>query len=58
MAKSHGVDHPFIYMNYADKDQDVFGGYGASNKAFLEEVKRLYDPSDVFGRLQPGYFKI
>ena len=45
-------------MNYADKDQDVFDGYGASNKAYLEEVKGVYDPFNVFGRLQPGFFKL
>jgi hypothetical protein len=55
---SSSVHHPYIYMNYAMKNDDVFGGYGKANKLRLLEVKRKYDPDDVFGRLVPGGFKL
>lgn len=48
----------FIYMNYATKEQDVFGGYGEKNLNRLRKVRAAYDPENVFGRLQPGYFKL
>lgn len=55
---SNGVHHPYIYMNYAMKDDDVFSSYGAENKQKLVEIKKRYDPDDVFGRLVPGGFKL
>lgn len=45
-------------MNYASKDQDVFGGYGAENEKKLRDVQGKYDPDGVFKTLQPGYFKL
>jgi hypothetical protein len=53
-----GLDHPFIYMNYASLDQDVYAGYGKGNEARLRHVKEMYDPDDVFGKLWRGYFKL
>lgn len=58
LAKSKGLDNPFIYMNYATLDQDVFGGYGATNVARLKGIQQKFDPTGVFKRLQPGYFKL
>lgn len=58
LAKSMDLDNGFIYMNYASLDQDVFSGYGAASKTRLEGVRKKYDPQNVFGRLQPGYFKL
>jgi hypothetical protein len=55
---SSSVQHPYIYMNYAMKDDDVFSSYGAENKQKLLDIKRKYDPEDVFGRLVPGGFKL
>lgn len=58
LAKKMGLDHRFIYQNYADITQDVFGGYGEENRAKLKEIQKKYDPEGVFTRLQPGYFKL
>ena len=58
IAKTMGLDHPFIYQNYASLNQDVFAGYGETNLQRLKEVSRRYDPDGVFQRLQPGYFKL
>ncbi|RDW78453.1 hypothetical protein BP5796_06305 [Coleophoma crateriformis] len=58
LGKSLKLNNDFIYMNYASLDQDVFSGYGAASKARLEGIKTKYDPQNVFGKLQPGYFKL
>jgi hypothetical protein len=58
LGKSRGVWNRYIYQNYAGKPQDVFAGYGPVNKAKLVSIHKKYDPSDVFTKLQPGYFKI
>ena len=58
LARSLGLHHPFIYMNYASLDQDVYAGYGAANRERLMKIKDAYDPEDVFGRLWRGYFKL
>ncbi|KAI7220162.1 hypothetical protein KC333_g2543 [Hortaea werneckii] len=48
----------YRYMNYASQYQSVVPSYGATNHARLVEIARKYDPSGVFQRLQPGYFKL
>ncbi|KAE8445079.1 hypothetical protein EG329_013794 [Mollisiaceae sp. DMI_Dod_QoI] len=58
MAKEMGLHHRYIYQNYANASQDVFGGYGDENRLKLKEIQMKYDPEGVFSRLQPGYFKI
>jgi hypothetical protein len=58
LAKERGLDNRFIYINYASQDQDVFAGYGEVNERRLREVRREYDPEDVFWRLWRGYFKL
>ncbi|KAH6705324.1 FAD binding domain protein [Leptodontidium sp. MPI-SDFR-AT-0119] len=58
LAKSMGLDHDFIYMNYASQDQDVYAGYGKANVDRLKAVQKKYDPQGVFENLQPGYFKL
>lgn len=57
-AKRHNVDHPFLYMNYAAKFQDVITSYGAENVEFLRRVAAAYDPDQVFQRLLLGPFKL
>lgn len=57
-AKQLGVDHRYIYQNYAAKGQDVFAGYGEANQRRLVEISKTYDPEGVFQKLQPGYFKL
>jgi len=53
-----GLDHPYIYQNYATKGQDVFAGYSVENQARLKSIQKEVDPEGVFTRLQPGYFKL
>ena len=57
-AKGMGLDFRFLYQNYAAEGQDVFDGYGRDNKNRLINISKKYDPSGVFQRLEPGYFKL
>jgi FAD/FMN-containing dehydrogenase len=57
-ANEMGIYEEYIYMNYASQFDDVIASYGAENKARLIEVSRKYDPTGVFQRLVPGYFKL
>lgn len=57
-ATAKGGDLPWLYMNYADKTQDVLRGYGADNVNKMKEVAAKYDPRQVFQRLCPGGWKI
>lgn len=52
------VQTDYVYMNYASQYQDVISSYGADNKAKLKSIASKYDPTAVFQRLQPGYFKL
>ncbi|KAI5919382.1 FAD-binding domain-containing protein [Camillea tinctor] len=47
-----------LYMNYADKTQDVLGSYGAENVERIKQVAAKYDPEQVFQKLCPGGWKI
>ncbi|GKT52825.1 FAD binding domain-containing protein [Colletotrichum tofieldiae] len=40
----------YIYMNYANPEQDVVGSYGAENAKFLKETAAKYDPAGFFQR--------
>ncbi|KFY43930.1 hypothetical protein V494_01751 [Pseudogymnoascus sp. VKM F-4513 (FW-928)] len=57
-AHAAGLGNAYVYQNYAAAEQDVFGSYGAKNLAKLRAVSKKYDPSGVWQKLQPGYFKI
>lgn len=57
-AAKRGLTSDFIYMNYASPWQDPVSSYGATNKERLKKVASVYDPTAVFQRLQPGYFKL
>ncbi|KAB2571786.1 FAD-dependent monooxygenase yanF [Lasiodiplodia theobromae] len=57
-AKSMGLDHEYVYMNYASQYQDPIAGYGQENKDRLLAIAEKYDPERVFQKLQPGYFKL
>ncbi|OSS44887.1 hypothetical protein B5807_09374 [Epicoccum nigrum] len=54
--KGTAVD--YLYLNYADKDQDPLMGYGDDQVAFMRVVASKYDPTGVYQRLMPGGFKI
>lgn len=57
-AKELHLDYRYIYQNYASRRQNVFAGYGQENHNRLVQISRKYDPSQIFQRLQPGYFKL
>lgn len=59
-AEKFDVFHPYIYINYANKGQDVFGGYGEKNRQRLIEISKAVDPSGVFtsSGLWTGFFKV
>ncbi|KAL6711710.1 hypothetical protein ACN47E_004644 [Coniothyrium glycines] len=57
-AGKRGLNNDYVYMNYASPYQDVISSYGAGNKQRLKKIAAIYDPTAVFQRLQPGYFKL
>lgn len=59
-AEAVGAFHPFVYINYANKGQDVFAGYGKDNHERLVKIQRAIDPRGVFtsSGLWPGFFKV
>lgn len=57
-AKARGLDHPYLYQNYASQKQSVFASYGEANLAKLRSISKRYDPDQILQRLQPGYFKL
>jgi hypothetical protein len=58
MAKELGAYNAYTYMPYSSPYQPVISGYGAKNVAKLNSVSKKYDPSRVFQKLQPGWFKL
>ncbi|KAK3325029.1 hypothetical protein B0H66DRAFT_491692, partial [Apodospora peruviana] len=48
----------WIYLNYADRSQDVIGSYGEENVRKIRDVAARYDSKEVFQRLCPGGFKV
>jgi hypothetical protein len=56
-AERRGRVNGYLYMNYASQFQDVIASYGESTEK-LKSIARKYDPTGVFQRLQPGYFKL
>ncbi|KAI9876042.1 MAG: hypothetical protein M1823_007353, partial [Watsoniomyces obsoletus] len=57
-AEASGVAVGFLSSNYATNTQDVINSYGLANVNRLKSVARKYDPTGVFQRLWPGYFKL
>ena len=52
--------HPWIYLNYASPDQDVFRGYNQDGYKRLQAIAREADPKGVFAKngLCSGLFKV
>ncbi|KAH0426222.1 FAD binding domain-containing protein [Colletotrichum camelliae] len=48
----------YLYMNYANPEQDVLGSYGEENAQFLKKVATKYDSTSFFQRRVPGGWKI
>ncbi|KAL8724989.1 MAG: hypothetical protein Q9166_007638 [cf. Caloplaca sp. 2 TL-2023] len=58
VAREMGLDYRYVYQNYASLKQSVFEGYGRENQRRLIGISEMYDPDQVFRKLQPGYFKL
>jgi len=58
LSKERGLNNGYIYMPCASGYQTVMPGYGSKNQQRLKDVARKYDPSGVFQKLQPGWFKL
>jgi hypothetical protein len=58
LAKEMDVYHPYIYSNYAGKNQVVLEGYGEASSERLKRIRKEVDPEGVFEILTPGYFKL
>lgn len=58
-AEQLGVQHPFVYLNYADRWQDPVKGYGVKNVNALRNVAARYDRRGLWQSKQvPGGFKL
>ncbi|EGX91693.1 FAD-binding, type 2 [Cordyceps militaris CM01] len=53
-----GTYVPWIYLNYAWRDEQPFPHYGAENTALLAAVSAAYDPDGVFQKLRKTGFKL
>ncbi|KAJ4410229.1 hypothetical protein N0V82_009312 [Gnomoniopsis sp. IMI 355080] len=52
------VSTPFVYLNDANGNQDVFGGYPAENVQRLKQIRAKYDPDMVYTNLMYGGWKV
>ena len=57
-SKSIGADNEFIYLNYANNNQNPPSTYGPENVGFIRTVAKKYDQTGVFQNQVPGGFKI
>lgn len=57
-AMSLGLLNDWIYLAYADAQQDPLGHYGKGNADFIRHVAHKYDPESFFQERVPGGFKI
>lgn len=54
LGKQKQLHHPFIYPNYANREQDVFAGFAPKSLKRLKEIQERYDPGKIFSKLQPN----
>jgi hypothetical protein len=57
-AKQNGLLLDFVYLNYADVNQDALGSYGFDNVLFMKEVAKRYDPDGFWQLRVPGGWKL
>ncbi|OQE32472.1 hypothetical protein PENFLA_c001G10066 [Penicillium flavigenum] len=57
-SKSIGADNEFIYLNYANSNQNPLSSYGPENVEYIRTVAKKYDQTGVFQNQVPGGFKI
>ncbi|KAL0959079.1 hypothetical protein HGRIS_014378 [Hohenbuehelia grisea] len=54
-ARQRGLLHPWIYPNYASKDQDVLQGFGGANVEMMRAIQREYDPVGLGSNWRGGF---
>lgn len=54
------VSHPYLYINYALREQDPYSGFAEGSVRRLREIQKKVDPNGIFTStgLCPGYFKL
>ncbi|KAK9420126.1 putative FAD-binding PCMH-type domain-containing protein [Seiridium unicorne] len=57
-GRQSGTYDPYIYLDYADQDQQVIASYGSESVRRLRQVQRRVDPLGVFTVQVPGGYKI
>ncbi|KAH7188051.1 FAD binding domain-containing protein [Fusarium flagelliforme] len=57
-AKSLGLSEDWVYLAYADAQQDPQGSYGQANTHHIRQVSQKYDADGFFQKRVPGGFKI
>jgi len=59
-TKDAGKHHPWMYINYASKEQDPYRGYGEETLRRLRRIQSSVDPDGVFTSkgLCRGFFKL
>lgn len=50
--------HPYVYLNYAAKEQEALASYGKENLERMRAVARDSDLEDVFQELISGGHKL
>ena len=58
LAQQMGLEHRYIFANYAWPTEPVMAGYGEERLAFLRNVAAQYDPDGFFQEQCVGGFKI
>ncbi|KAK0744779.1 hypothetical protein B0T21DRAFT_407853 [Apiosordaria backusii] len=58
LAEERGAKKGFVYMNYASKNQDVYGSYGEKSHLKLKRMADRWDPKGQLRKLWRGYFKL
>lgn len=49
---------PYLFANYAGKDQAVMQSYGTASVEKMRRVSQAVDPKGIWGKLVPGGYKI
>lgn len=49
---------PYLFANYAGKDQDVMASYGTASGERMRRVSQAVDPKAIWSKLVPGGYKI
>jgi len=57
-AKRTGQHEEYLYINYANPEQNPLAGYGRDNVRFLQRTARRYDPAGFFQSRVAGAFKV